>query len=86
MNKTTALLAAGVFALSTAAFAQTAAPAKPADKPAAAAATAPAMAKMDKPASLAQADWDKMTDAQKKDAIEKAKKAAPAKKEKKGGC
>lgn len=85
MNKLVALLAAGAFAVSSAAIAQTAAPAaKAADKAAA------APMKLEKPAAVAQADWDKMTEAQKKEAIEKAKKAAsssaPAPKVKKGGC
>ena len=79
MNKFLALLAAGVFAVSTAAIAQT-----PAAKPAAAPA---ASAKLEKPASVAQAEWDKMSDADKKKAVDKAaadaKKAKPAKK---GGC
>ena len=80
MQKIVALLAAGAFALSTAAIAQTTAPAKPAAPaaapaaPAAApAAPAAAAAKLEKPAAVAQADWDKMSDADKKKAIEKAK-------------
>jgi len=82
MNKLFALLAAGAFAFSTGAIAQT-----PAAKPAA----APAAMKLAKPAGVAQADWDKMSDADKKKAVEKAaadaKKAAPAAKPaKKGGC
>jgi hypothetical protein len=51
-------------------------------------------AKLEKPASVAQAAWDKMSDADKKTAVDKAmadaKKAAapaaPAKPAKKGGC
>jgi hypothetical protein len=100
MNKLLALLAAGAFAISTGAIAQTpaAAPAKPAAPAAAApAAAAPAAAmpaKLEKPASVAQAAWDKMSDADKKTAVDKAmadaKKAAapaaPAKPAKKGGC
>lgn len=88
MNKLLALLAAGAFAISTGAIAQTpaAAPAKPA--------AAPAAMKMEKPAGVAQADWDKMSEADKKKAVDKAmgeakKAAAPAaaaKPAKKGGC
>jgi len=94
MNKLLALLAAGAFAISTGAIAQTPA-AAPAAAPAKAAAAA--AAKLEKPASVAQAAWDKMSDADKKMAVEKAmgdaKKAAapaaaaaPAKPAKKGGC
>jgi hypothetical protein len=75
MNKLLALLAAGAFAISTGAIAQTpaAAPAKP----------AAAAAKLEKPAGVAQADWDKMSEADKKKAVDKAmgdakKAAAPA--------
>jgi hypothetical protein len=86
MKKLAALLAAGAFALSTAALAQTT-PAKPAT-PATPAAATPA--KLEKPASVTQADWDKMSEADKKKAVEAAKSAAakPAaeKKPKKGGC
>lgn len=83
MNKLLALIAAGAFAVSTAAVAQT-----PAAKPAAAPAAAPAAMKLEKPASVAQADWDKMSDADKKKAIEKANADAKkaAKPAKKGGC
>ncbi|HEX4886236.1 MAG TPA: acid-shock protein [Casimicrobiaceae bacterium] len=88
MKKLAALIAAGTFVLAPAAFA--------ADAPKAAAGatttSAPAM-KMEKPASVTQEAWDKMTDAQKKDAVEKAKMAkkdststTPMKKDKKGGC
>ena len=63
----------------------------------AAAAPPPPCAKLEKPASVAQAAWDKMSDADKKAAVDKAmadaKKtaapaaaAAPAKPAKKGGC
>ncbi len=84
MKKLVAIVAAGALALSSAAFAQSPAPAK-------AAAPAAAAAKLDKPAGIAQDAWDKMSDADKKAAIDKAKMAAPKaadkpKKEKKGGC
>lgn len=84
MKKFVTLMAAGALALSSAAFAQSPAPAK-------AAAPAAAAAKLDKPAGIAQDAWDKMSDADKKAAIDKAKMAAPKaadkpKKEKKGGC
>ena len=51
-----------------------------------------AAATLKKPADVTQEAWDKMSDADKKAAVEKAAKAAPAgaataaKKEKKGGC
>ena len=90
MHKLLALLAAAAFAISTGAIAQTpaAAPAKAAAAaaPAAAAPAAAVPVKLEKPASVAQAAWDKMSDADKKQAVEKAAKAAPVKKEKKGGC
>jgi hypothetical protein len=86
MKKLVALLAAGAFALSTAALAQTAAPAKPAT-PATPAATP---VKLVKPANVTQEAWDKMSEADKKKAVEAAQKTAPAtadaKKPKKGGC
>ena len=41
---------------------------------------------LEKPASVKAEDWAKMSDADKAKAVEKAKTAAPAKKEKKGGC
>jgi hypothetical protein len=50
-----------------------------------AASAAKADAKLMKPASVKQADWDKMTDAEKKKAVDAAKGGAK-KKEKKGGC
>lgn len=86
MKKFVTLMAAGALALSSAAFAQSPTPAK-----AAAPAAAAAAAKLDKPAGIAQDAWDKMSDADKKAAIDKAKMAAPKaadkpKKEKKGGC
>lgn len=85
MKKFAALLAAGAFALSTAALAQTT-PAKPAT-PAAPAAAAPV--KLEKPANVTQEAWDKMSEADKKKAVEAAKstaKPAAEKKPKKGGC
>lgn len=58
-------------------------------------ATAP-MKKLEKPASVTEAAWAKMTDAEKQKAVDSAKAAAPAdaaaaaaappKKAKKGGC
>lgn len=82
MNKTVTLVAAALFALSGTAALAADAPAKAAGD------AAKAAAKMEKPASITQAAWDKMSDAEKKNAVEKAKMAAPAaaKKPKKGGC
>jgi hypothetical protein len=87
MNKLSTILVAAAFALSGAS-------ALAADPPKADATT---MKKADstlkKPADVTQEAWDKMSDADKKKAVEKAGKAAPAtaaatpvKKEKKGGC
>ena len=45
---------------------------------------APAKA-LEKPANVTSEAWAKMTDAEKQKAVDSAK-AAPAKKEKKGGC
>lgn len=81
MNKPLTLIAAALLALSAnAAFA--------ADAPKAAADSSKMATKLEKPASVSQADWDKMSDEEKKKAVEKAKSAsAPAqKKPKKGGC
>lgn len=53
---------------------------------------AKAVAALKKPANVTQEAWDKMSDADKKKAVDAATKAgsttaaAPAKKEKKGGC
>ena len=60
-------------------------PALAADDKKATASAAKADAKLMKPASVKQADWDKMTDAQKKKAVDAAK-GGTKKKEKKGGC
>ena len=48
-----------------------------------------APAKLEKPADVTQDAWNKMSDAEKQKAVDKAKANAPktaAKKEKKGGC
>lgn len=82
MKKLSILAAAAVFALSGA----TAFAADPPKADAAKADAAKAAAALKKPADVKQEAWDKMTDAEKKAAVEKAAKAAPAKKEKKGGC
>ncbi len=87
MNKLSTILIAVVFALSGAS-------ALAADPPKAdAAAMKKAEPALKKPADVTQEAWDKMSDADKKKAVEKAaKSAAPAgaptaaKKEKKGGC
>lgn len=80
MNKLVSILVASTFAVAaTGAFA--ADPPKPA-----AAAAAAAKPALEKPASVKAEDWAKMSDADKAKAVEKAKTAAPAKKEKKGGC
>jgi hypothetical protein len=87
MNKLSTILVAAVFALSGAS-------ALAADPPKADAASAKKTeAALKKPADVTQEAWDKMSDADKKKAVEKAAKAtpaaagaAPAKKEKKGGC
>lgn len=85
MNKFSAVLVATAFAFSAAsAFA--------ADPPKADASAMKTTAPLKKPADVTQEAWDKMSDADKKAAVEKAAKAAPAgaataaKKEKKGGC
>ncbi len=84
MNKLYSILAAAALALgSTTALAAD----PPKDAPKAA-----AEAKLEKPADVTQAAWDKMSDADKKKAVEKAKPAAATadaakdKKKKKGGC
>jgi hypothetical protein len=86
MNKLSPMLVAAVFALSGAS-------ALAADPPKADAASAKKTeAALKKPADVTQEAWDKMSDADKKKAVDKAAKAtpaagaAPAKKEKKGGC
>jgi hypothetical protein len=83
MNKLTPILVAGVFAFSGAS-------ALAADPPKADAGSAKAAAALKKPADVTQEAWDKMSDADKKKAVEKTGKAAAAapaaKKEKKGGC
>ncbi len=84
MNKLVLLLVAAVFALGGTAALAADAPAKDAAKDTA----KMAPAKLEKPAGVKQADWDKMTDAEKQKAVDKAKMAAGGekKKEKKGGC
>ena len=86
MNKLSPILVAAVFALSGAS-------ALAADPPKADAGAMKAAAALKKPADVTQEAWDKMSDADKKKAVEKADKAAVAagtatagKKEKKGGC
>jgi GTP-binding protein EngB required for normal cell division len=90
MNKLSTLLVAAVFALSGAS-------ALAADPPKADSMVAKAAAALKKPAEVTQEAWDKMSDADKKKAVEMAAKASPAgtatsgtatavKKEKKGGC
>jgi hypothetical protein len=86
MNKLATTLVAAVFALSGAS-------ALAADPPKADAGAkkAEAAAPLKKPASVTQEAWDKMSDADKKKAVEAAgkegaKTAAAPKKEKKGGC
>jgi hypothetical protein len=82
MNKLLAILAASAFALGSA-TALAADPPKDPAKPA-------AEVKLVKPASVTQEAWDKMSDADKKKAMEKAKPATTASgetpKKKKGGC
>jgi len=85
MKKLTTILVAAVFALSGAS-------ALAADPPKADAATMKkAEAALKKPADVTQEAWDKMSDADKKKAVEKAAAATtgtgtPEKKVKKGGC
>ena len=86
MNKLSAMLVAATFAFCSAG-------ALAADPPKAGDAAMKAEAALKKPADVTQEAWDKMSDADKKKAVEKAEKegtksaAAPAaKKEKKGGC
>jgi Ni/Co efflux regulator RcnB len=81
MNKLPTILLAAVFALSGAS-------ALAADAPKADAATMKkADAALKKPDSVTQEAWDKMSDADKKKAVEKAGMTAKtAKKPKKGGC
>jgi len=85
MNKLSTILVAAVFTLSGAS-------ALAADPPKADAGAVKATA-LKKPADVTQEAWDKMSDADKKKAVEKADKAAATagtatagKKEKKGGC
>jgi hypothetical protein len=82
MNKLLAALAAGFLAVASAQLlaAET--------KKDAAPATANAPAKLEKPANVSQEAWNKMSDAEKKKAVEAAAKGdkSAAKKEKKGGC
>ena len=87
MHKLIMILVAAVFAFSGAS-------ALAADPPKADAATMKkTTAALKKPADVTQEAWDKMSDADKTKAVEKAAKAAPTtgaatpeKKEKKGGC
>ncbi len=82
MNALFSLLAASAFALGSA-TALAADP--PKDAP-----TAAAEAKLEKPADVTKEAWDKMSDAEKKKAVEKAKSSSTASKDapkkKKGGC
>lgn len=81
MNYLSSILVAAVFAFS-GASALAADPPKPD-----AATMKKAEAALKKPAAVTQEAWDKMSDADKKKAVEKAAEAAPAKKKvKKGGC
>jgi hypothetical protein len=82
MNKLLAALAAGLLALASAQL--LAAETKKEGAPVAA--TAPA--KLEKPASVSQEAWNKMSDAEKKKAVEAAAQGekSAAKKPKKGGC
>jgi len=80
MNKLLAALCAGLLAVASAQGLAAE------DKKEAAAMNAPA--KLEKPASVSQEAWNKMSDAEKKKAVEAAAKGekSTAKKEKKGGC
>jgi len=81
MNYLSSILVAAVFAFS-GASALAADPPKPDP-----ATMKKAEATLKKPAAVTQEAWDKMSDADKKKAVEKAGEAAPAKKKvKKGGC
>jgi len=81
MNYPSSILVAVVFAFS-GASALAADPPKPDP-----ATMKKAEATLKKPAAVTQEAWDKMSDADKKKAVEKAAEAAPAKKKvKKGGC
>ncbi len=85
MNKLLSILAAFAFAFATTNVLA-------ADPPKDAAMTKKADMKLEKPASVDAAAWAKMSDAEKQKAVDAAKAkpastaAAPAKKEKKGGC
>ncbi len=79
MNKLSAVLVAATFALSCAT-------AIAADPPKAPAAPTKTEAALMKPAGVTQDAWDKMSDADKKKAVDGAAKTAAPKKEKKGGC
>ncbi len=84
MNKLFPILVASAFAFGSA----TAHAADP-PKDAAAKDAKMAAAKLEKPANVTQEAWNKMSDADKQKAVDKAKAEAPktaAKKEKKGGC
>jgi hypothetical protein len=84
MNRIIPLLVASAFALT--------APAVLAADPPKDAAAKKTEAKLEKPANVDAAAWAKMSDAEKQKAVDAAKAkptasaAAPAKKEKKGGC
>ena len=85
MNKLVSMLVAAVFAVGSAAALAADAPPKDAAKDTA----KMAPAKLEKPADVTQEAWNKMSDAEKQKAVDKAKAAAPktaGKKEKKGGC
>jgi hypothetical protein len=84
MNMLLAALVAGFLAVSS-----TAALAADAKKDAAPVAAKNADVKLEKPASISQDAWNKMSDVEKKKAVEAAAQASTktvAKKEKKGGC
>ncbi len=79
MNKLFPILVASAFAFGSAAALAADAP-KEAPK-------AAAEMKLEKPADVSKEAWDKMTDAEKKKAVEKSKSSTTAsKKQKKGGC
>ena len=83
MNRLLAVLAVGFFALVST---QVPAAETKKDSGAAGAATS-AAAKLEKPANVTQEAWNKMSEAEKKKAVEQAQAAKTAtKKEKKGGC
>ncbi len=85
MNKLVSMLVAAAFAFGGAAALAADAPPKDAAKDTA----KMAPAKLEKPADVTQDAWNKMSDAEKQKAVEKAKmngQKSAGKKEKKGGC